>query len=292
VSVTSVASGGIRTADGRVLMTRRERREADQRAREEALRGPVSGDTVIVGGISFSGPAPTSPALGNPVVRRGEAPRATPGRAALAAIVPTGSPGPLTRAERAGRTPAAPAPVAAAGARRRNAWLPRIAVLGTLAAATIAAPLGQGGAGHRHGDSPFDLDRAKTGPSTLDVVAAPVKAPAVSPGIAAAPTVERAPAIASRSADRDPLPGCDAEAPLSSTNGRFGDDELCALPFSAGAVLQPRAAVALTALNEAYHAEFGTDIALVDSYRSLSEQYAVKRSRGYLAATPGTSMHG
>ena len=214
MSTLSVAPGSIRTADGRVLLSRRERREATSSA------------------------------------------------------------------------------VSVAPARRRGSWLPRFAVLGTLAAATIAAPLTQAGAAGGETRSPFDLDLASSGPSTLDVVAAPVKVAAVSPGIAAATEVERSPVVVSRSEDRDPIPGCNTEAAVDSGNGKLDADELCELPFGAGGMLQPRAAVALAALNEAYRAQFGVDIAIVDTYRTLGEQYAVKRSRGYLAATPGTSMHG
>jgi hypothetical protein len=347
-------------------MTRRERREAEERARAAALNASgSSGDTVVVGGITFHGPAPISPALGTPAVPRGRhaptaqsardvfaAPNswdvaATPGArdvtaapsvrdVAAAASVrrelpavpvarelpevpqprrltvvprahvfpgtlpevfpgapPEAAPAPRpvvgTRAERAGRpTPtgddATPAP-------RGRARLPRLALLGVLAAATIAAPLTQFGASSGDG-SPFDLDLAPTGPSTLDVVSARVTVPQVASGIAAAPVITREPVAASRSQDRDPLPGCDAVGTTTSTNGGLGSDELCALPFAPGEQLAARAAVALTALNDAFRSEFGTDLALADSYRSLGEQYAVKRSRGYLAAKPGTSMHG
>ncbi|WP_242607784.1 M15 family metallopeptidase [Xylanimonas ulmi] len=387
---------------GQVLMTRRERREAEAREREAALRATGrSGDTVVVGGITFPGPAPVSPALGNPVVeparrvvqprhgavaggptppasaprpsrpdvparlpalsrpdahagrpspsgpdapaarpspRRAErvapaapaAPRLFPATAVPAPVAPSApapwhtavSPFPeprpaavvparevpiaarpaeprpavprpavRTRAERAGRTrsalPEQPCE------RKRGAWLPRVAVLGTLAAATIAAPLTPlSSTLSADARSPFDLDIAPTGPSTLDVVRDPVVASATAPGIAAPPAVARATSGASRSLERDPLPGCDGAVTVTSTNGHLTDGELCDLPFAPGMRLQPRAAVALTALNEAFRAQFGTDIGLVDSYRSLGRQYSVKGSRGYLAAQPGTSMHG
>ncbi|QAY71679.1 peptidase M15 [Xylanimonas protaetiae] len=198
-----------------------------------------------------------------------------------------------SRAERAGREPAterAEEPV------RHRAWLPRVAVLGALAAATIAAPMAPGGpvVGSGNGTSPFALDLAPSGPSTLDVVTARAAAPKMAPGImAAAPDVSREVSAASRSEDRDdPLPGCDPNVTVTSTNGHLTDAELCDLPFAPGYQLSTRAAVALTALNDAFRDEFGQDIALVDSYRSLGRQYSVKESRGYLAAKPGTSMHG
>jgi hypothetical protein len=168
-----------------------------------------------------------------------------------------------------------------------------VAVLGALAAATIAAPLtSTGHVAGRGGTSPFDLDLAPSGPSTLDVVSARSAVPPMAAGIEAAPVVTRDLSTVSRSQDRDPLPGCDASVVTTSTNGNLTDAELCDLPFAPGARLSNRAAVALTALNDAFRDEFGTDIALVDSYRSLGRQYSVKESRGYLAARPGTSMHG
>ena len=329
-----------------VLMTRRERREAEERARAS------SGDTVVVGGISFYGPAPASPALGVPAVPTAgpgprlmesqrpvpqlrprmaphphsePAPQAAPEfpqpavqlpqpaaqlpqpealRAPLPAsepapvVAPAPEPGPepapvaeahpeapLTRAERAGREPAAAAP-----GRKRNPWLPRVAVLGTLAAATIAAPLAP--TALHHGASPFGLDTSPNGPSTLDVVSHPVPVPPTSAGIAAAPVVQRADVVASRSEERNPLPGCNGDITVNAQNGRLSAADLCDLPWAPGMSLQPRAAVALTALNEAFTIEFGHDIALADSYRSIGRQYSVKESRGYLAAAPGTSMHG
>ncbi len=371
-------SVGATAATRPVLMTRRERREAEERARAAArLASGSSGDTVVVGGITFHGPAPISPAVGTPAVPRGRhapaaaardlpapsaarelpdvpAPRnvpeppqprrltvvprahviprtshettsaapatppapATPvtpgtrqgrsfGVVAPTAVAPhPADPAPPlapasrptlprpdagTRAERAGRT--RPSVTDAAPAVRGRARLPRLALLGVLAAATIAAPLTQFGASSGDG-SPFDLDLAPTGPSTLDVVSARVAVPQVSAGIAAAPVITREPISASRSEDRDPLPGCDATGTTTSTNGGLGSDELCDLPFAPGEQLSSRAAVALTALNDAFRSEFGWDLTLADSYRSLGEQYAVKRSRGYLAAKPGTSMHG
>lgn len=59
-----------------------------------------------------------------------------------------------------------------------------------------------------------------------------------------------------------------------------------------GEKLRNDAAVAFAELNSRFAEEFGRDICLSDGYRTLSSQYATKRSRGYLAATPGTSVHG
>ncbi|PZR52093.1 peptidase M15 [Xylanimonas oleitrophica] len=139
--------------------------------------------------------------------------------------------------------------------------------------------------------SPFDLDQSPTGPSTLEVLNNSVAAPATSEGIAAAPRVMREAAAASRTMDREPLPGCDASVEVTSSNGKLTAAELCEL-WDSGDRLQPRAAVALSALNEAFKAEFGRDLTLVASYRSLGAQHSIKASRGFLAAQPGYSMHG
>ena len=88
-----------------------------------------------------------------------------------------------------------------------------------------------------------------------------------------------------------PLPHCDATVKIKGTNGRLSQSSLCPL-WAKGEYLQPDAAVTLTAMNELYRTVFGRNMCLDDSYRTLSEQYSVKSTRGYLAATPGTSMHG
>lgn len=87
------------------------------------------------------------------------------------------------------------------------------------------------------------------------------------------------------------LPDCVSSTQTTGSNGRLAQADLCDL-WIPGEKLRADAAVALSALNEHYKSEFGHDLCLSDSYRSLSNQYATKRSRGYLAATPGTSMHG
>lgn len=87
------------------------------------------------------------------------------------------------------------------------------------------------------------------------------------------------------------LPGCDPEFDETTSNGRLSNDQLCDLWVS-GERLRPDAALALAALNEEFHTQFGVNLCVSDTYRSLSDQYATKASRGYLAASPGTSMHG
>lgn len=87
------------------------------------------------------------------------------------------------------------------------------------------------------------------------------------------------------------LEDCSGSSTTSGGNGLLSSSDLCDL-WIPGEKLRGDAAVAMSALNEHYKSEFGHDLCLSDSYRSLSSQYAAQRSRGYLAATPGTSMHG
>lgn len=88
-----------------------------------------------------------------------------------------------------------------------------------------------------------------------------------------------------------PLPNCDASSRSKGTNGRLSSKSLCSLPQK-GETLQSEAALAWAAMNEYYRTAFGRHICLDDSYRTLQEQYGTRATRGYLAATPGTSMHG
>lgn len=78
----------------------------------------------------------------------------------------------------------------------------------------------------------------------------------------------------------------------SYANGMIPASGLCPLWQASGESLRPKAAASFNALSKAYAAQTGTPICVTDSYRSLSEQYAVKASRGMWAATPGTSRHG
>jgi LAS superfamily LD-carboxypeptidase LdcB len=76
------------------------------------------------------------------------------------------------------------------------------------------------------------------------------------------------------------------------SNGQIPAGSMCEVEFDSRQLLQCDAADALGDLNEAYRAQFGTDLRLTDSYRSLAGQVAVKQAKGFLAATPGTSNHG
>lgn len=67
---------------------------------------------------------------------------------------------------------------------------------------------------------------------------------------------------------------------------------LCPVPFAPGARLRCDAVVALTALNEEFRAEHGTDLPVGSTYRTYAEQAALKAAKGGLAAPAGVSHHG
>lgn len=67
---------------------------------------------------------------------------------------------------------------------------------------------------------------------------------------------------------------------------------MCGVNFSSGQLLRCDAAEALEAMNEAFRATFGTDLAISGSYRSYEAQISCRASKGYLCAEPGTSNHG
>lgn len=87
-----------------------------------------------------------------------------------------------------------------------------------------------------------------------------------------------------------PLPNCDPTTPVTGSNGQLSAKSLCRLWD--GLLLEPEAAIAFTALNDHFKTVFGRDMCLDQTYRTLAEQYSTKATRGYLAAAPGTSMHG
>jgi zinc D-Ala-D-Ala carboxypeptidase len=186
-----------------------------------------------------------------------------------------------------GAVPRASRPTSSVPAGQR--MISRAAVVGTLAAATIAAPFVQ--AADQPGESPFDVEAPPTGPSVLDLVTQPVERPETSASVVRAEALARPASVASRSLDRSPLPQCDVNASVDGTNGGLADHSLCEL-WQDGEYLRPDAAMSLSALNEAFRASFGRELCLVASYRDLSTQYELKASRGFYAASPGTSMHG
>ncbi|MBC7291139.1 MAG: D-alanyl-D-alanine carboxypeptidase family protein [Actinotalea sp.] len=82
------------------------------------------------------------------------------------------------------------------------------------------------------------------------------------------------------------------EVAKNARNGEIPTDVLCGVGFDTGVKLRCDAAAALEQLNAAYRADFGRDLDVVSSYRSYSQQVAVRRTRGSLAAPPGMSNHG
>jgi len=264
-------------------MTRRARREAEQQAqalRAQGSRGPATRSAVPHGPVNRApmayapGPlVPANPAPAAPVTRTPVAP-ATRSNTSFDHLV-TGS---IPRPART--TSSVPA-----GQR----FISRATVIGTLAAATIAAPFVQGAA--QSGESPFDVEAPHTGPNVLDLVTQPAERPEASGAVVRAEAITRPESAASRTLDRSPLPECDVNAPVEGTNGALADHSLCEL-WQPGEYLRPDAAMSLSALNEAFRASFGREMCLVASYRSLGAQYDIKAARGYFAASPGTSMHG
>ncbi|PKQ25433.1 MAG: hypothetical protein CVT64_09490 [Actinobacteria bacterium HGW-Actinobacteria-4] len=86
------------------------------------------------------------------------------------------------------------------------------------------------------------------------------------------------------------LPDCDPTVEATGGNGELNVEALCTL--WGGIQLRADAAVALAELNHRFNLKFGRDMCIYEGYRSLSKQYETKRRRGFLAATPGTSVHG
>lgn len=75
-------------------------------------------------------------------------------------------------------------------------------------------------------------------------------------------------------------------------NGTIPLDELDEIPWAKGEYLRPDSAADFNKLNAKFKAKFGYNIGVTDSYRSYAEQVAVKKRKGNMAATPGTSNHG
>ncbi|GAB6901929.1 M15 family metallopeptidase [Kineosporia succinea] len=86
---------------------------------------------------------------------------------------------------------------------------------------------------------------------------------------------------------------CPASTDLSGyPNGEIPSSALCKIAFAPEHRLRSDAALGLERLNVAYREHFRRDICITDSYRDLATQVRLKREKGALAATPGTSNHG
>lgn len=171
-------------------------------------------------------------------------------------------------------------------------WIPRAAILTSLAVATIAVPLSAGAGSTEPVEVVAAPEADPIGPSTLSIVGTTEVEAAPPASVAQAVSAEdRTVLAASRAEERSPLPGCDASALPQGTNGKLSTEGLCEL-WGSGNYARADAAVALAALNEAYVQAYGSNMCITDGYRSLSSQYVLKSTKGGLAATPGTSEHG
>ncbi|WP_227748614.1 M15 family metallopeptidase [Oerskovia douganii] len=146
-------------------------------------------------------------------------------------------------------------------------------------------------------------DQAQVAPTTTEIGAATealrtvLDAAAVTVSVQPAPTAEEIAAQqAAEEAARQAAMAAQLEAWANSTagysNGTIPESLLCSPSFAPGHLVRCDAAYQLEQLNVAYRAAFGTDISVTSSYRSFASQVAVKASKGYLAAAPGTSNHG
>jgi hypothetical protein len=88
------------------------------------------------------------------------------------------------------------------------------------------------------------------------------------------------------------LPNCQTPATyVGEENGKIPAEHLCLLPDGSN-YLRADAAQAFAQLNAQFNAAFGRDMCIQEGYRSYADQVRIKALRGYLAASPGTSMHG
>lgn len=184
-------------------------------------------------------------------------------------------------------------------------WIPRAAILTSLAVATIAIPLTAGASSSTSSTalstasstalsmaSARSAAAAPVGPSTLSIIGTVSVDETPPASLAQAVSAEQRTVLAaSRSVERSPLPGCEYSAETTGSNGQLAKDGLCQL-WNSGVSVRADAAVALAALNESYRETYGVNMCITDGYRTLSSQYSLKSTKGALAATPGTSEHG
>ncbi|MFC5494591.1 M15 family metallopeptidase [Nocardioides caricicola] len=128
----------------------------------------------------------------------------------------------------------------------------------------------------------------------------PGSEPAKRQPTAAAAAISRRPQPASRSGSRtsdeesapDWLAECTSNWETQSyANGQLPAAELCQLPDGIGQ-LEPAAAAAWWELDRRFRERFDEPVCVTDSYRSLSQQQALRAAKPGLAAVPGTSNHG
>lgn len=75
-------------------------------------------------------------------------------------------------------------------------------------------------------------------------------------------------------------------------NGQIPQGAMQSLSWAPNARMRSDAASQFERLNEAFRKQFGRNIPITDSYRSLQGQIDIKRRKPGLAATPGRSNHG
>ena len=76
------------------------------------------------------------------------------------------------------------------------------------------------------------------------------------------------------------------------SNGRIPASAMCPLKTAPGQMLRCDAQAAFERLSKAFEARFGAPISVTDAYRDYATQVILKRRKGRMAATPGTSNHG
>ncbi|SDN57992.1 Cell wall-associated hydrolase, NlpC family [Klenkia soli] len=106
---------------------------------------------------------------------------------------------------------------------------------------------------------------------------------AVPPGTGALPATCGATSAPVAAAPVDPAWG-------GFSNGRIPASSLC--PIGGGHLLRCDAAVAYTALAQAFQQAFGTPLCITDSYRSYDAQQDAHERKPGITAVPGTSNHG
>ncbi len=237
--------------------------------------------------------------LSAPVPRVLTAPRS----AAVRSAAEPGAPALPRSVRRANRRLAAPRVGRTQNAAR---WIPRTAVVAALAMSTVALP-SVGALSALQGRAVTDLVAPSTGevavaavadttdeigPSTLSIVEKAVAEPATPTILAQSVTSDRrALAAASRGEVRSSLPGCDASAVVTGSNGTLNRDQLCELP-QGDYYLQPDAAIAFAEMSRAYEVRFGHPITVTSAYRSYAEQASLRVTKPGLAAAAGKSNHG
>ncbi|MGO2027065.1 MAG: peptidoglycan DD-metalloendopeptidase family protein [Brevibacterium aurantiacum] len=75
-------------------------------------------------------------------------------------------------------------------------------------------------------------------------------------------------------------------------NGRIPAAAMCTLDSAPGQMLRCDAQKAFDRMSHAYEARFSTPISVTDAYRDYDTQVILKKRKGRMAATPGTSNHG